>query len=133
MNNKSKSPNPKIPAIFDCRVFQVPRNEVENVLVWRQRDAIRKSISAYAQQHFQSKELENKSSNDKLKMLLNVINWETIPAVNRRGFCVVKEIAILEDPKQKPKSRYTWAIDEDIPIFSRDKEFINCLVRIPEL
>lgn len=39
-------------AVFDCRAFDIPRDEVVNYFIWRQQDAVRNSISSLAQAHF---------------------------------------------------------------------------------
>jgi len=44
-------------ALFDSRVFSVPKEEVNNCLVWRQQNAIWNSIEATAQAHFSPKQL----------------------------------------------------------------------------
>ena len=44
-------------ACFDCRAFNVPKEEVTNCVLWRQQDAIRNSIQALGQAHFSHKEL----------------------------------------------------------------------------
>lgn len=44
-------------AMFDCRAFNVPREEVTNNIYWRQLDASRNSIQMLGQVHFAHKEL----------------------------------------------------------------------------
>ncbi len=74
------------------------------------------------------------------KTLLNKkINWPDLSIVKQRGFCVVKEFFTLdvvpdnkvEAPQQVTRSR--WAIDENIPVFSNDKSYIDLLVTISEI
>ena len=55
---------------FDARVFGLPsEDEVANCIVWRERDAIKNSISNVARKFYSDKELHSKNSDDKLKML----------------------------------------------------------------
>ncbi len=59
-------------ANFDSRVFTLPKEEVNNYMVWRQQDAIRNSIEATGQAYFSHKQLlksEQKKSNNMLKSL----------------------------------------------------------------
>ena len=49
-------------AIFDCRVFNVPKEEVANNLYWRQLDAMRNSIQMLGQANFRHKELQHKTA-----------------------------------------------------------------------
>jgi tRNA(His) 5'-end guanylyltransferase len=61
---------------FDCRVFNIPREEVCNYFVWRQKDWMRNSVSMLAQSVFSHKELQNKSTSDMHEMLHQKnINW----------------------------------------------------------
>jgi tRNA(His) 5'-end guanylyltransferase len=46
-------------AYFDSRAFNIPREEVCNYFVWRQKDWLRNSIQMLAQAHFSHKELQN--------------------------------------------------------------------------
>lgn len=133
----------KRPAMFDARAFQVPQHEVNNVLVWRQRDGIRNSISMYAQRHFSQSKLNNKGSAEQLGMLLEKgIDWNKEDLVKQRGFCVVKEFYILDvdkdsvpDEVQAPNNvrRSRWNVDDEVPIFSKDPGFVDVLVNVPDI
>lgn len=50
-------------AMFDARVFTIPKEEVCNCLIWRQQDATRNSIEAVGQANFSHKELHGKTCN----------------------------------------------------------------------
>lgn len=71
------------PGIFDARLMQFPNDlEALNCFLFRQRDCIRNAISGYAQTVFSAKEILNKNSDEKIKMLNehgfnfdNVENW----------------------------------------------------------
>lgn len=74
---------------FDARVWSVPsRSEVIDAIVWRQRDAVRNSISGLANHHFSHKHLQGKRSTEKLQMLEDIgVFWETeLPAFTRGTF-----------------------------------------------
>lgn len=47
-------------ATFDSRVFNLPKEEVCNCLIWRQQDATRNSIQGLGQKYFSHKQLEKK-------------------------------------------------------------------------
>ena len=133
----------KKPATFDSRAFNMPRHEVVNNFIWRQQDAIKNSISALAQANYSPKELNRKSTAQMVSMLLDKnINWDELETFKKRGFCATKEYIIIDPseinlPKDiKPPDNVTrtkWIIDNDIPIFSEDKSFIDVLVMIGEL
>ncbi|MFF5261330.1 tRNA(His) guanylyltransferase Thg1 family protein [Actinomadura viridis] len=75
-------------ATFDGRVFTVP-NEVEtaNYFVWRQRDAVRNSISMTAQAHFSHKRLHGVTTAQMKDLLADEagVVWEDLPAGCQRG------------------------------------------------
>lgn len=94
--NSRREPNeygvPQPLAFFDSRVFTIPTSvEVENYFIWRQKDAIRNSISMLAQSLYSHKELHKKGERDKIEMIKDKYhNWETLPDWIRRGYFVTK-------------------------------------------
>lgn len=130
-------------AMFDCRCFNIPKEEVTNLVYWRQLDASRNSIQMVGQANFSHKELQNKSCNNIQDMLMTRegINWNDLPIYQKRGSCCVrnkiiistdgiKETALLRDTS---KSENEWIIDTKIPIFkNEDREYIDRLVYVSE-
>lgn len=117
-------------AMFDARVFNIPKEEVTNCIYWRQLDASRNSIQMVGQANFSHKELQNKSCNDIQDMLMTQkgINWNDLPTYQKRGTCVVKE-KYLEGEFLRSR----WTIDKDISIFKgTDREYIDRLIYIGE-
>lgn len=81
-------------AQFDARIFTLSDPmEVANYFLWRQRDAVRNSISMAAQAQFSHRELQGVNSNAMQEMLFTQkgINWNDYPAHMRRGRVTVKE------------------------------------------
>lgn len=112
-------------AIFDSRVFVVPEEDLIDVLVWRQRDAIRNSISALAQSHFSHKSLQGKSKTDQLEMLQAVEPWETLTVSQQRGFIVKKEtIMRYTEYLDKEVERKVWQIS-DAPMFDEQRHMMT--------
>lgn len=110
-------------AMFDSRCFNIPKEEVTNLLYWRQLDATRNSIQMVGRANFSHKELMNKSCNDIKDMLANQknINWNDFPIYQKRGSCC------------KKAEGYGWAIDEYIPIFKGDgRSYVEELVNVGE-
>ena len=130
-------------AMFDSRVFNIPREETTNYFYWRQLDASRNSIQMVGQANFSHRELQFKSCNDIQDMLMTQkgINWNDFPTYQKRGSCVVrnkivlesddvKETCMLRDPKQGENN---WIIDYDIPIFKGEgREYIERFVNVRE-
>lgn len=85
-------------AHFDGRSFNVPNNsELINNIMWRCHfDCSRNSISSLARYYYTTKELHNKSSKQKIDMLLNEknIDWYKEPLCFRYGTFVKKELYI---------------------------------------
>lgn len=120
-------------AMFDSRVFNIPKEEVNNCLLWRQQDATRNSIQAVAQANFSHKQLEGKNCNELQEMLWQEkgINWNDCPTHLKRGSCCVKSTYTLEvDGKDVQRSR--WAIDTEIPIFSQNPWYVNGRITFDE-
>lgn len=57
-------------AMFDSRVFSLPKEEVVNYFIWRQQDAIRNSIQMVGRANFSNKQLNKKSCTEIQDMLL---------------------------------------------------------------
>lgn len=99
---------------FDCRVFNLPKEEVENYFWWRMKDATRNSISMLAQSKFSHKQLQNVNSKQMQEMLFQHcgINWNDLPEEQKNGWCFVKneEEALIEKGPKKGQSvsRSKW-------------------------
>ena len=74
-------------AMFDARCFNIPKEEVCNLIYWRQLDAARNSVQMVGQANFSHKELQNKSCNMIQEMLLieKGINWNDFDTRWKRG------------------------------------------------
>lgn len=93
-------------AMFDSRCFNIPKEEVANLLFWRQDDASRNSIQMVGRAYFSDKELYHKSRNQIQDMLMTQkgINWNGFPTYQKRGSCCIKEdYFIPEDELPKNK------------------------------
>ena len=133
-------------AMFDARVFNIPKEEVTNCIYWRQLDASRNSIQMVGQANFSHKELHCKTCNDiqDMLMLQKNINWNDFPTHQKRGTCVIKSDeteTITEDNIGTDGSvigtvktvRSKWVIDKEIPIFKGEgREYIEKLIMVGE-
>jgi len=79
-------------AMFDARCFNIPKEEVANLIYWRQLDATRNSIQMVGQANFSHSQLQNKSCNQIQDMLFQEkdINWNDFPTHLKRGSCCTK-------------------------------------------
>lgn len=116
-------------AMFDARCFSIPKEEVCNYFIWRQQDATRNSIQMVAQANFSHKQLQNKSCDELQEMLWQEknINWNDFEIVKKRGSCCTKtgKHTVVDMKTGEQKDRLVWEIDEDIPIFTQDREYIE--------
>lgn len=124
-------------AMFDARVFNIPREEVCNYFYWRQLDTSRNSIQMVGQANFIHNELQYKSCNDIQDMLMTQkgINWNDFPTYQKRGSCVVKENYLDATPESTDSEsmRSRWIIDKNIPIFKGDgRQYIERFVNVGE-
>lgn len=122
-------------AMFDSRVFTIPKEEVCNALIWRQQDATRNSIQSVGQANFSQKELHGKSCNNIQDMLMTQkgINWNDYSTTLKRGSCCIKvddslteydKVGNISDYIQRSK----WVIDNEIPIFTQNRNYVEKLI-----
>lgn len=72
--------------LFDCRAFNVPREEVCNYFISRQQDWQRNSLSMFAGSFFSPSQLHGKVKADQHEMLHSVgQNWADLPAIWKDG------------------------------------------------
>lgn len=109
-------------AMFDSRVYNIPKEEVCNAFIWRQQDATRNAIQMVGQSNFSHKQLQNKTCNQIQEMLFQEkeINFNDLPTYQKRGACIVKE-----EYNKDEVIRSRWVVDEDIPIFTQDRDYIE--------
>ena len=104
------------PAMFDARVWNMPKEDVTNYFIWRQQDATRNSVQMLARHYFSHKQLHKKnvSNIQDMLMLEHGVNWNDIDTWKKRGTCVYNDFNLI--------------VDEDIPIFTKGREYIEELL-----
>jgi tRNA(His) 5'-end guanylyltransferase len=105
-------------AMFDARCFNIPKEEVTNLVYWRQLDAIRNSIQSCGQAYFSQKKLEGKNTQEIKDMLYaeKHMTWANLPLSYQRGVACYK-------------SPLGWYIDHQIPLFTKEgREYIDHLI-----
>lgn len=104
-------------AVFDCRAFNVPKEDVCNCIIWRQQNATRNSVQSLAQSQFSHKELQGLSCNklkDKLLKERN-INWDDLEAYKKLGIACYN----------RGEEHSDWAVDLCMPILTQDRDYID--------
>ena len=110
-------------AMFDCRCFNIPKEEVCNLVYWRQQDATRNSIQMVGRAYFSHRELNKKSCDAIQDMLFKTynINWNDFPVACKRGSACIKD----ENGK--------WFVDLNMPILkNEDRQYVDSLIYIGE-
>ena len=134
-------------AMFDARCFNIPKEEVANLIYWRQLDAMRNSVQAVGQANFSHKELQGKSCANIKEMLKEKgVDWDSLPLECQRGSCCVKNfISVKKEQiifpsgkkivvhtaqlRDTSKLERAWIIDKEIPIFKgEDRNYIEKLI-----
>jgi len=106
-------------ACFDSRAFNLPKEEVCNYLVWRQKDWIRNSVSMLARAYFSHKECMNKKQNQLHDMLHNIgINWAELEPKWKNGTFI-------------HKVDRNWIVKDDV-VFTERREIIDNLLIVNE-
>jgi tRNA(His) 5'-end guanylyltransferase len=144
--------NKYMEACFDCRAFVVPDDEVNNVFLWRQKDAWKNAIYSYAYYELMNKKgytqktvttyLKGKSLEQKQEIIFNELgfNINNLETKYKRGFCITKKdievpVSGLSDIAKKYLigkefiTRSKVVIDLEIPLFSKDKTYIESLLK----
>ena len=126
-------------AMFDARCFNIPKEEVTNLIYWRQLDATRNSIQMVGQANFSHKELQNKSCNMIQDMLHEQkgINWNDFPVDCKRGAAVIKKKIGTNIAAACGIAGATyenqWVIDRNMPMLkSEDRAYIDDLIYVGE-
>jgi tRNA(His) guanylyltransferase len=80
------------PAMFDARAWCVPSlEEAANVLLWREQDASKNSVSMAARSVYSHSQIVNKSCAEMQEMLFQAgINWNDYPDWAKRGTYVAR-------------------------------------------
>ncbi len=104
--NKNIPEKEDVFAFFDCRVWNVPTlQDVADVMIWRQDDAIKNSISMAAHAKFGDKKILHKNSKEKIEMLASEgIDWMAYPDFFKSGTYAMKkfkEVPMPEELKDK--------------------------------
>lgn len=134
-------------AMFDARCFNIPKEEVTNLIYWRQLDAKRNSISMLGRAYYSEKQLYKKTSRDICQMLREEkeIEWNEIPAYQKWGSCCVKiqepdftenaeeKVETTTEEKSEEKCRSCWVIDKEIPEFRGEgRDYVDSLIYVGE-
>ena len=107
-------------AMFDSRCFNIPKEEVCNLIYWRQLDATRNSIQMVGLANFSHKELQGLTCNKIQDKLITEtdINWNNYPTYLKRGTSCLKKDS-------------EWTLDMNMPILKgEDRKYVEDLIFI---
>jgi tRNA(His) 5'-end guanylyltransferase len=124
-------------ALFDSRAFILPKEEISNYFIWRQQDAIKNSISMVAQSLFSHKSLQGQNGIamvERMKLEKDIVYTEKYSTIERRGSVVHRLEPVEYEKKLRLRGgitkiikyiRSTWGIDDNIPVFKDNREYIE--------
>lgn len=96
-------------AMFDARCFNIPKEEVTNLVYWRQLDAMRNSVQSLGQAHYSARQLHGASCEVIKEMLRqDDMDWNDLPIAQQRGVACRKSASD------------GWYIDYTMPILKGD-------------
>ena len=105
---------------FDCRVLNLPSmSEAANMILWREKDSIKNSITLLALEHFSNNDIYKKNSTEKidmLKTLKNVCYEEVLTESQRNGAYFRREVfqhELSNDELQKIPENHWPPADEN--------------------
>jgi len=123
------------PAYFDSRAFILPEEDVCNYFLWRQQDAVRNSVQMLARSLYSHKECYKKNNSELQEMTFSKgRNWNNEPTSFKRGRCIVR-VAVSPDHDGAVETsirRKKWKVDNEIPTFSQDQDYINRFLCVEE-
>lgn len=136
-------------AMFDARCFNIPKEEVTNLIYWRQLDATRNSIQMVGQANFSHDELQGKTCSMIQDMLMTErgINWNNFIIPCKRGTaCIKVGKKVTENIEREPQpfgedkvtttiieERPIWIIDRNMPILKgKDRKYVDNLIYVGE-
>ena len=116
-------------ADFDCRAFNLPKEEVANYFLARQKDAVKNSISMLAQSMYSHKELHGMSSDKMQEMCFQKgVNWNDLHYAKKRGSFIVKEVEYYFDnnitpirPSTMTDSQLGEIVSQSMSVVTRSK------------
>lgn len=150
----NKSLENETEAVFDSRVFVVPKSDVINNFLWRQLDAFKNCVSSTAyyglKEKFGRKNaqrlLHGKSTDQRKEIIFKKlgVSVKDIPTHRKRGRCIfneTREVSLsesmdseklerliskghIDDPDKKVKRSF-WKVDNEIPKFNEDRNYIG--------
>ena len=88
-------------AIFDCRCFNIPKEEVVNYLLWRQQDWERNSVQMIGQSLYSHKDLQGVSCKEIITKVEDDhgIIFGELPSWQKRGEFWIKGKGIIQAPR----------------------------------
>lgn len=104
--------------IFDARCFNIPKEEVVNVVLWRQMDSMRNSIQSIGHHYLSQKEMNGKNNDEVLTILKEkgINYWKTMLHHHKVGVCCYREDG-------------EWQLDYNMPILKgEDRYFLERFV-----
>jgi tRNA(His) guanylyltransferase len=111
---------------FDCRCFNIEKEDVEKYFRWRQKDALRNSVNSIANFYFGHKKSMNKNTKELKELLFEEkgIDWNQIPKGERAGYVCVKRLTEIETPNGIV-NRQKWFLEPAPQSYNELSEYLS--------
>ena len=53
------------------------------------------------------------------------VNWNDLTTYQKRGACAIQKLVTKTSKTKGTVTRYSWVIDDEIPIFTQDRSYIE--------
>jgi tRNA(His) guanylyltransferase len=133
------------PAMFDCRVWNVPTlEEASNAILWREYDATKNSIEMAARCYYSHNALLGKHGGEMQELLHRKgVNWNDYPAFFKRGSYIQRRVITraftaeqieLLPPKHAARTNPNLVVERseirplDLPPLNRVKNRVDVLI-----
>lgn len=108
-----------LPGYFDCRAFNIPKEEVVNYFIWRQKDCERNGVMMLAQTFYTPEQLFGKALSQVHEMIYQAgENWAKMPEGFKNGHLVLHN--------------GTGWLASPAPIFTQNRQVIEELMQQEE-
>lgn len=122
-NSNGPLSSTSIDCIFDARVFNIPKEEVCNYFIWRQKDWERNSLQMLSRANYSAKQLDRKNKQDMHDMLHEKgLNWVNLEDKWKNGVFISK---VKESEKVDGEEEWIWHLWNKCPIFMKDRDAVE--------
>lgn len=108
-------------ANFDSRCFNIPKEEIPNYFLARQKDAVKNSIFMLTQSLYSHQELNGKNQSEQQELIFQKgLNWNDLHWSKKRGSFITKQEYVFSNTTGGSFNRSSWKVVETPLTFSNN-------------